>query len=125
MEGRKPLPRDRRLERLAEHPHRDKRVAQVRGREEGVAPRAHSVAPGALAAGRRRGRARSLLAPAERLAAVLRADLERALQRVIDAVVGRLEAEHEQSMLAVSSHRQPRLARVDETAVGRVQSRLA
>ena len=56
---------------------------------------------------------------------MLRADLERALQRVIDAVVGRLEAEHQQRMLAVSRHRQPRLAPIDEPAVGRVQSRLA
>jgi len=82
MERRKPLPRDGRLERLAEHAHRDERVAQVRGREESAAPRAHRAATGGG-----RGRARALPALAEglleRLAAVLRADLERAFQRFI------------------------------------------
>jgi hypothetical protein len=49
------------------------------------------------------------------------ADRKRAAYRILDWVVGRLEAEHEQGVGAIAGHRQAGLAGVEQAAVGRVQ----
>ncbi len=117
VEGGEAIPRDRRLERLREHADRDEHVAHVGGAEERLAPGADGVCPAAVGSPRRRRRAARL----GHDAAVLGADLERPRERVVDRMVGRLEAEHEQRVAAVAGHRHRRLARVDQAAVGRVE----
>ncbi len=105
VKRREALPGDRRLERVREHPALQQHVAQVGHRQERLAPRGD----------------RATLARLVGLAAVRAADLQRPLQAVADVVVGRLEAEHEQRVLAVAGARLLRLERIDEPAVRRMQ----
>ena len=58
-------------------------------------------------------------------AAVLAAQLQPAAQRVVDGVVGRLEAEDEHGARPVAGAAALRLERVDQAHVGRVQARTA
>ena len=90
-------------------------------------PGAHGV--GAVAVGRRvvaraarlLGRLRAHLA---RLAAVLARRVERDPHRLVDRVVGGLEAEHEQRLARRPGVGERRLGGVEQAAVGRVEARL-
>ena len=92
-----------RLEGVREDPEAHEHVAQVGHAQEGLAPRAGAARPRRRLVG---------------LAAVRAAELERALELVLDGVVGGLEAEHEHRALAVAGAGLRRLERVDEPAVG-------
>src|SRR4029077_16074952 len=90
------------------------RIARVWSAEERLAPRADRVLPAPGAIGTLGDRA-----------AVLGADRERSVDRLLDGMVGGLEAQHEQRVRSVAGHRHRRLARVDQPAVGGIQSGLA
>ena len=111
VERREAVPGDRGLEGLLEDAGGEHGVAQVGRAQERFAPGAGS----ALAARAAR------LVPAPAAAA---AELERPLQPRPDLVVGRLEAEHEEVGAAVAGQHHPRLAPVDQPAVGGIQPRL-
>ncbi len=52
------------------------------------------------------------------------AQFKRAIHVMVNWMIGGLEAEKKQRAGAITSHRETRLARIDEAAVGRMQTRL-
>ncbi len=111
VEGGKALPRDGCLECLGEDAHRDQQVADVGGAQEGPPPGPDGIPARALAS-RRDG------------AAVLGADLKRPVHGLLDGMVRRLEAEHQQRMRSVTGHRQAGLAGIEQPAVRGVEAGL-
>jgi hypothetical protein len=121
------VPRDRRLEGVGEDADRDEGVAQVGRGEKGVAPGADRI--GAVAVGRwvvahSPRLLRRLRAHLAGLPAVLPGDLERDAHRLVDRMVRRLEAEHQQGLAGGAGVGERRLAGIEQTAVRRMQAGL-
>ena len=118
VERRKAIPRDRGLERLADHPHGRQRIAQIRRVEECLPP----CPRGALA----RAGLRPLRLPgAGRYgAAVLRRERQGARHPRVERMVGRLEGEQQHRGRAVARPRGGRLPGVEEPAVRGVEAGL-
>ena len=109
----KPLPGDRRLERVRQDAQPQQQVAQVGHADERLAPRADR----SPAAARRLGR-RVRRPPCSR-------QMRRPSREVgVDRMVGRLEAEHEHRVRPVARAGLQRLELVDQPAVRRVQAGL-
>ncbi len=90
------------------------------GTEKGLTPGAHGICatlPAAAPA--------PSIALLRHMAPMLAADLEPPRHGEVNWMIGGLEAEQEQRARAVAGHCKTRLDRIDEAAVGGMQSRLA